>query len=148
MKPIRRILVATDFSRHADRALEQAAGWATALGSSVDVLHVYEAPLVELTPYHLAIPMQVLDGVRDRARERLEALREKLAADGIEVAVHLREGHPAEGIAAMARETGADLIVMGTRGNTGLKHVLLGSVAERTLRLAPCPVLTLHADDA
>jgi universal stress protein E len=146
--PIRRILVATDFSPHADRALEEAARWAVALGSAIDLLHVYEAPLVELTPYHLAIPLQVLDGVRDAARERLEALREKLSADGIEAAVHLREGHAAEGIAAMARETGAELIVMGTRGNTGLVHVLLGSVAARTLRLAPCPVLTLHADDA
>ncbi len=146
MTPIRKILVATDFSPHAARALEHAVGWARALGATIDVFHVYEAPLVELTPYHLAIPLRVLEGVRDAARERLEELREKGTAEGVEIAVHLREGNSAEGIAAAAREIGADLIVMGTRGNTGLKHVLLGSVAERTIRLAPCPVLTLHAD--
>ena len=84
--------------------------------------------------------------MRDAARERLEELREKGTAEGVEIAVHLREGNSAEGISAAANEIGADLIVMGTRGNTGLKHVLLGSVAERTIRLAPCPVLTLHPD--
>ncbi|MDH3211911.1 MAG: universal stress protein [Myxococcales bacterium] len=148
MSPIGKILVATDFSPHAARALEYAVDWAKTLGATIDVVHVYEAPLVELTPYHLAIPLKVLEGVRDAARERLEGLREKVAAEGIATAVHLREGNSAEGVADAARELGADLIVMGTRGNTGLKHVLLGSVAERTLRLAPCPVLTLHAAGA
>ena len=146
MTPIRKILVATDFSPHATRALEYAVGWARDLRATIDVFHVYEARLVELTPYHLAIPLKVLEGVRDAARGRLEELREKVSAEGVEIAVHLREGNSAEGIAAAAREIGADLIVMGTRGNTGLKHVLLGSVAERTIRLTPCPVLTLHAD--
>jgi nucleotide-binding universal stress UspA family protein len=146
MTPIRKILVATDFSPHATRALEHAVGWARTLKATIDVIHVYEAPLVELTPYHLAIPLKVLEGVRDAAGERLEELREKATAEGVEIAVHLREGNSAEGIAAAAREFGADLIVMGTRGNTGLKYVLLGSVAGRTIRLAPCPVLTLHAD--
>jgi nucleotide-binding universal stress UspA family protein len=53
-----------------------------------------------------------------------------------------------EAVSDLARELGADLIVMGTRGATGLKHILLGSVAERTLRTAPCPVLTVKESDA
>jgi len=52
---------------------------------------------------------------------------------------------PSEAIVMTAKEIGADLIVMGTRGLSGFKHVLLGSVAERTVRLAPCPVMTVHA---
>ena len=53
---------------------------------------------------------------------------------------------PSEAISSAAQELGADLIVMGTRGLTGLKHVMLGSVAERTIRIAPCPVLTVKAE--
>lgn len=148
MRPIRTILVPTDFSPHATRALDYAVGLAKALGAKIDVFHAYEAPLVELTPYHLALPLKVLDGLREGARARLEDLQEKIAAEGVEAVAHLREGTRAEAIAAGARELGADLIVMGTRGNTGLKHVVLGSVAERTLRLAHCPVLTLHDEQA
>ena len=58
----------------------------------------------------------------------------------VEVAV----GHPADTIVRVAQERGADLIVMGTHGRTGLQHVLLGSVAEKVVRLAPCPVLTVR----
>jgi nucleotide-binding universal stress UspA family protein len=111
-------------------------------------MHAYQAPLVELTPYHLALPMSVLEGVRDAAREKLEALCEKLTAEGVEARGQLSEGIPAEAIVNAAADLKADMIVMGTRGNTGLKHVLLGSVAERTVRHAGCPVLTLHADEA
>jgi nucleotide-binding universal stress UspA family protein len=145
---IRTLLVPTDFSEHADRAVEYAGELARELGAKVEILHAYQAPLVELTPYHLALPVSVLEGVRDIAREKLEALCEKLAADGVEANGRLSEGIPAEAIVNAAADLKADMIVMGTRGNTGLKHVLLGSVAERTVRRATCPVLTLHADEA
>ena len=103
---------------------------------------------MELTPYHLALPMSVIEGVRDAAREQLEERREKLASAGVEADARLSEGIAAEAIVAAATDLNADLVVMGTRGHTGLKHVLLGSVAERTVRHAACPVLTLHADTA
>jgi nucleotide-binding universal stress UspA family protein len=64
----------------------------------------------------------------------------------VRVTAHLREANPSDAILDVAREIDADLIVMGTRGLTGLKHVLLGSVAERTLRLAPCSVLTVKSE--
>ncbi len=145
---IRTLLVPTDFSEHADRALEYAGGLARELGAKVEILHAYQAPLVELTPYHLALPVSVLEGVRDVAREKLEALCEKLTTEGVDAHGRLCEGIPAEVIVNTAADLKVDMIVMGTRGNTGLKHVLLGSVAERTLRRAGCPVLTLHADKA
>jgi nucleotide-binding universal stress UspA family protein len=55
---------------------------------------------------------------------------------------------PSEAIITVAKEIGADLIVMGTRGLSGFKHVMVGSVAERTVRLAPCPVMTVHAPES
>ena len=144
MTSFRTILVPTDFSTHADRALDYAADLAGAVGGAkIEILHVYQAPLVELTPYHLALPMSVIEGVRDAAREQLEERREKLESAGVEAKTHLSEGIAAEAIVAAASDLGADLLVMGTRGHTGLKHVLLGSVAERTIRLAPCSVLTV-----
>ena len=63
------------------------------------------------------------------------------------VTLHSRRGHPSGVIAETAEEIGCQLIVMGTRGNSGLSHVLLGSVAERTLRMAPCSVLAVKAEE-
>jgi nucleotide-binding universal stress UspA family protein len=62
---------------------------------------------------------------------------------GVDAQLHLRPGHPVTEIVAMAEELHVDLIVMGTRGRTGLAHLVLGSVAERVTRTAPCPVMTV-----
>ena len=95
----------------------------------------------------MSLPTNFLDDARRAARERLRATAEKIQADGVEVRIHLSNAPPAEAIASSAEELESDLIVMGTHGYTGLKHVLLGSVAARTLRAAPCPVLTVKAND-
>ena len=81
---------------------------------------------------------------QDHDEEALTALRD-LMLDGFQGAweVEVATGPPADTIVRMAHERGADLIVMGTHGHTGLRHVLLGSVAEKVVRLAPCPVLTV-----
>ncbi len=92
-------------------------------------------------------PSALLDDARRAARDRLRARAEKIQAEGVEVRIHLGNGPPGEAISSSAEELESDLIVMGTHGYTGLKHVLLGSVAERTLRTAPCAVLTVKADD-
>ena len=94
-------------------------------------------------PDEIAIPTEFWAGVRDAATRRVEAAVASARAAGIAVEPHLVEGPPAEAIREVAEQTSADLIVIGTRGHTGLKHVLLGSVAERTLRHAPCAVLTV-----
>ena len=80
---------------------------------------------------------------REAAESKLNEWTEKAAASGVEVESILTSRFPSEAIAATAKEGGADLIVMGTRGLTGLAHIVLGSVAERTIRIAPCPVLTV-----
>ena len=143
----RRLLVAEDFSEHAAAALDTAISLARELGARVEIVHVYQRPVELLTPYEIALPESVVVEVREAASERLKGSIEKVRAAGLQGAAHLREGPAAQSIVALAGELPADLIVLGTRGLTGLKHALLGSVAERTLRTAPCPVLAVKTPD-
>lgn len=147
MTRFRSILVPTDFSEHAEAALDRAIALASASQGVVHLLHAYEIPLGTIPPYGVAIPESVLLGVRDAAARRLEQAGARAEAAGVRCEQHLMQSSPASAISESARTLGADLVVMGTRGNTGLKHVLLGSVAERTVRTAPCPVLTLKVGD-
>jgi nucleotide-binding universal stress UspA family protein len=82
--------------------------------------------------------------VREAAARKLEGILQRLETEGVDAQLHLCPGYAALAINETAEEVGADLIVMGTRGRSGLAHVLLGSVAERTLRRAPCPVVTVR----
>jgi universal stress protein A len=148
MPPIRKILVPVDFSPHADRALQSAVELAKVFGAELHLLHCYQINLGGISPYGLAIPESFDRDVRNAAQRKLDEWAEKARAGGVEVAVHVSPMFPGVTIPVVAEEVGADLIVMGTRGLTGLKHVLLGSVAERTIRTARCPVLTVKDDDA
>jgi nucleotide-binding universal stress UspA family protein len=142
--PIKKILLAVDFSPHSERAAEAAAALAARLNASVDVVHAFELPH-EFNPYLSELGVELEQKIEaDRSRE-LERIRKQLAAAKVRVAAHLRRGRADAVIAEAAREMGTQLIVMGTRGNTGLSHVLLGSVAERTLRAAECSVLCVKA---
>lgn len=143
MSVFQTILVPIDFSGHADLALETAIALARDSGGRLHLLHAYEIPLGTIPPYGVSIPDALLIDVRDAAARRIEKAAHKVEAAGIACETQVLHAAPAEGIAEAARACGADLIVMGTRGLTGLKHVLLGSVTERTVRIAPCPVLTV-----
>lgn len=145
MTRFRSILVPTDFSEHAEAALDRAVALARTSQGVLHLLHAYEMPLGTIPPYGVAIPESVLMGVRDAAARRLEQAGARAEAAGVRCERHLMQSSPSSAIAESARTLGVDLVVMGTRGNTGLKHVLLGSVAERAVRTAPCPVLTLKA---
>jgi nucleotide-binding universal stress UspA family protein len=148
MLEIRNILVPVDFSDHSAAALDLAISLARTLGARIHLLHCYAIPLGGVSPYGLVIPENLDREIRDAAAAKLSEWREKVAAEGIAVEDTVTPLFASEAIAARAEEIGADLVVMGTRGLTGMKHVLLGSVAERTIRLAPCPVLTVkkHSD--
>jgi len=141
-QPIRKILVAVDFSDPSERATEIAAHLAKRLGASVDLLHVFDFP-GDYNPYLSGLSAEIEQRVTTGATERLDALRNRLEAAGVRVAVELRRGDAPTVIAQTARENGCQLIAMGTRGLRGLDHVLLGSVAERTLRASPCSVLAV-----
>lgn len=145
MTAFKRILVAHDFSDDAAAALDWAIELAGQLGAELHLLHAYRLPLEMFSPYGVPIPSSVMPEIREAARRRLKELKARVEAAGLTGQIHLREGLPADAIVEAARELGADLIVMGTRGRTGLAHVVLGSVAQRTVRSAPCPVLTLKA---
>ena len=145
---IRTILVPTDFSDHAGKALTTAKELAQALGAKIVVLHAYhvDVPMISPMAGGAVLPQSFYDDLRAHAKSEVEKLAATVAGDGVEV-TGVALGDPAGlAIIAEAERLPADLIVMGTHGHTGLKHVVLGSVAERIVRTAPCPVLTVKAD--
>ncbi len=120
---IREVLVATDFSEIADEAVRAARQHAERFGARLHLLHVLET-------------------AEGDAAQRLAQLSEGLGAS-VPVLVRAPAGDPANEIARYASEHGVDLIVVGTHGRTGMSRALLGSVAERVIRTAPCPVLAV-----
>jgi nucleotide-binding universal stress UspA family protein len=139
----RTILVPTDFSEDAEAALELAVALAAEGGATIHLLHAYEIPISAVPPYGIELPPSLVTDVRDAAARRLEKSAAKVRSLGVRCDAHLVHAPPVDGIVDAAGSLHADLVVMGTRGLTGFKHVLLGSVAERTIRSAPCPVLTV-----
>jgi nucleotide-binding universal stress UspA family protein len=141
-RPVSRILYATDFSPASRRAWPWAQALAERTGAAVDVLHV----LLEVVPDRHVDPTflaQAAERIRRDAQESAESLLESCGFPRDRVRVHFGHGVEAEAIAHWAASTGADLIVMGTHGRTGLLRLALGSVARRVLHAAPCPVLTV-----
>lgn len=150
MPDIRRILVPTDFSDRSDAALAYAIDLAKRLGSSIHVLHVIDdASFTAVYPDAISVE---LAGVRaqltDEAKRRLDALADRCTARGVPATSEVIVGRPARAISETAAARGSDLIVMATHGRSGLAHLMLGSVAERVLRTAPCAVLTVRAGAA
>ncbi|HKJ23344.1 MAG TPA: universal stress protein [Myxococcota bacterium] len=147
-EPWKRILVAVDFSDHADRAVEAAAELAARFDAAIDVVHALELPQ-SVVPYawSASFGIELDERIRQSADEQMSAIEARLVARGVSPTLHVRAGRPAEVIPAAADELASDLIVMGTRGNTGIQHLLLGSVAERTLRHASCSVLVVTAEE-
>ncbi|MBN2450659.1 MAG: universal stress protein [Lentisphaeria bacterium] len=139
---IRRILCPLDFSGSSENALLYAKSFAEAHKAELLLLHVIEPP-----PYYLAsevgMPVAMLDQHREQSRKNLTAIAEAACKDHPNTRTLLADGSPFLVIVRTAREHEVDLIVMGTHGRTGLAHVLMGSVAEKVVRKAPCPVLTV-----
>jgi nucleotide-binding universal stress UspA family protein len=145
MLEFRTILVPVDFSEHASRAFDAALDLAKTFQGRLHLIHSYPLPPVAMPPYDVSLPLGFDKALRDASEKQLGEWAARARKAGIEAAITVTPESPSEAIVSCAEKIGADLIVMGTRGLTGLKHVVLGSVAERTLRLAPCPVLTLKA---
>jgi nucleotide-binding universal stress UspA family protein len=139
----RRVVLPTDFSEPAEHALRIGLSLAEQFGAEVHLVHAFYLPIAPLAPYGLALPASLVHEGREASRKRLEETLGGARARGLAGAHHVPEGPAAPEIVRIAEEVKADLIVMGTHGYTGIQHALLGSVAERTLRLAPCPVLTV-----
>jgi len=147
MGPIsfRQILVPIDFSECSTAALEHALALAGKFEAKVTLLHVVE-PAVYPENYLLTPTMldEANQNLLAAGRERLAKFEAMARAAGCAVEILVRMGRAASEIPDTANATGTDLIVLGTHGHDGLKHALLGGTAERILRHAPCPVLTVR----
>lgn len=141
---IKRILFATDFSRWAQRAEDYACALACSWRASLTVLSVAEFP-PGLNPDY-SVNQQYLADLLKHASSQLVDLKARAERRGIAVTTRVATGIPSEEVITAARAEDSDLLVVGTRGKTGLAHVLLGSTAERVIRGAPCPVLTVRME--
>lgn len=147
MKPFRKILVPVDFSTHSARAVEVAAELARRYEGSVDLVHVFDPMAYPLPDGYVMFTRPQLDEMFARFDAELAKYEQTALALGApRVKTHVRQGPCAAEICNFAQEQSFDLIVMGTHGRRGLNRLLLGSVAERVLRMAPCPVLTMTAE--
>ena len=145
------ILVPVDFSEHSIRAVDYAIRLARVFHSRVVLVHVYHFPVELLTDWSaygtLAGSAEILEGLRKDREEQMASLVREKSPSGVPLEARVLEGTPFSELCKSARAERANLIVMGTRGLTGLKHVLIGSTAEKVVRKAPCPVLVLKPHD-
>jgi nucleotide-binding universal stress UspA family protein len=146
MSPFQKLLAPIDFSPHSDEALRVACQLAETFEAPLTLVHVFAAPAYPMPDGSvISSPSKYADLVA-AANTQLEKVVATIRRDHNAVRVDARtlEGVAFREIIAYARKSDTDLIVMGTHGRTGLKHTLLGSVAERVVRKAPCAVLTVR----
>lgn len=144
-RPIRSILVPTDFSEDAELAIDAAHRLLAPLeqDARLVLLHAFNLP-IEYTAYGpIPTSMNYLKDTGLESERRLEEIRERLLREGLVVETVAREGDPAEVIADEAGKRDMDLIAMGTHGSSALRHLLVGSTATRVIQHAPCPVMTI-----
>jgi len=146
MIDFKRVLAPTDFSESSEEALRQACWLAERFGAELHILHVL-TEIVPTGPDPLMMPVmppQFYQDDENKAQKALEEVVKPSWEKPASVKTAVRWGSAAEAIVDYASEQGIDLIVISTHGRTGLSHILLGSVAERIVREAPCPVLTIR----
>jgi nucleotide-binding universal stress UspA family protein len=143
-----RIVCATDFSDSSEHAQRYAIGLAEVFGAELRLVHVVELPFLPTYSLagvpNLALPVEQLE---EGARQHLEQAVAACRAIHANTEGTVRTGSPFVEVINYAREIEADLIVVGTHGRTGLSHMLIGSVAEKIVRKAPCPVLSIKHPD-
>jgi universal stress protein A len=142
---VKRILVPVDFSKDSLHALAYAGDLAKSFGAELRLLHVVDQTYLANAPeFPVANPKlaKLLEEQWQAAQAQMTRIGADLAKKRQRVRILMKGGSPAQVIVDTARSSAADLIVMGTHGRTGLAHMLIGSVAERVVRTASCPVLT------
>jgi nucleotide-binding universal stress UspA family protein len=144
----RRILVPVEYSPHCLAALELAGTLAAAFGAELLVVHVWDRPSLVPDDVRVEHPQHgkrsVFDLIAVTARAEMdEFLKQARVPPGVKVTPHLAHGEPAHAILELVASRRADLVVMSTHGRTGFRHFLMGSVAEKVVRLCSVPVLTV-----
>lgn len=139
MIALKQILVPVDFSDPSAVALKYAKAFADNFQASLHLLHV-----LETVYYGWEVPPLIDEEIEQGARKQLNALLTDGERQQFRTELHLLKGSPFVEIVRCAREKNFDLIVMGTHGRGPIAHMLMGSVAEKVVRKAPCPVLTVR----
>jgi nucleotide-binding universal stress UspA family protein len=136
------ILVPTDFGESSRRAGTIAADLAAKYGATLTLVHSYEVPMYEYPG--VIIPQDLTEAILDAAKAQLDQQLAALLASGAKASGVLGFGIPVQEIVGAIERTHADLVIMGTHGRKGINRLLMGSVAERIVRMSPVPVLTVH----
>jgi nucleotide-binding universal stress UspA family protein len=150
MIALKKILVPTDFGEAADAALSYARALARRFGASLDLLHIADdvAARMFAGEVYVGVPTQIQKDIEESARHQLdERLNDNVDNDPNPLPtspVVITSAAPAVTIVQYAKDANIDLIVMGTHGRGAVAHLLMGSVAERVVRTAPCPVLVVR----
>jgi len=134
-------LVPLDFSEHANQALDYAINLAGKLDARLTLLHVIQSVPLGGADMGVTLPYAYLQDLEAEIMQSMESYLARVTTAGLEGTTVVVRGVPFHEILETAKTQLVDLIIMGTHGRTGLQHVLLGSVAEKVVRLAPCPVL-------
>lgn len=145
MIALKRILVPTDFSEASEAALKYGQALAEAFNASLDVLHVMEDPFIYApTSEGYLPPPQFFEEMEKATLDRLNKILTDAEREKLRATLVTKKGSPFVEVIRYARENDIDLIVMGTHGRGAIAHMLMGSVAEKVVRKAPCPVLTVR----
>jgi nucleotide-binding universal stress UspA family protein len=141
----KRICCPIDFSQPSQDAARVAARLSHRFGSELQLLHVFQLPLYSFMDAAVSMPIPMVNELLERVDSFLAHWAKEAEHLGAPKVVSTKvDGLPHVEIVKFARETHCDLIVMGTHGHTGVRHALIGSVAEKVIRLADCPVLTIR----
>lgn len=143
MIELKHLLLPVDFSDACLKATEYAVSLGHRFGATLHLLHVIEDPVVYL-PMFESYPLPTREQFETYAQDRLENWVPEQDTEGLNLECHWRHGGPHAEVIDYAADNQIDLIIMGTHGRGVAAHLLLGSVAEKVVRKAPCPVLTVH----
>ncbi|MFQ5667135.1 MAG: universal stress protein [Candidatus Binatia bacterium] len=140
-----RIMLPVDFSRHCSRATEYAAWFARSCGAAVHLVHVIGNPADALYEPQEVPNWDMVDHAEKKARAMLEESARRCLPEESPLTYHIVHGDPYEKLLDTAKRIEPDLIVVSTHGRSGVAHLIIGSVAERIVRHAPCPVFVVPA---
>ena len=148
MSEIKKILYPTDFSKNSNVSFSHVLSLATKYKAKIDIIHVIHEP-VKLTGFYIPhVSYDVMEKeMTEAADEKLKIFCEQNLKGEIAHKTYIKKGIPFDEITKAAKELGSDIIVMGTRGMTGIDHVFFGSTAERVVRTSPIPVLTVRGTE-
>jgi len=146
MTNFKRILVATDFSEPSERALETALDLAARFDSELTLVHIWEFPSYEYM-HGVVLPIDFAERIAEAARVRMASTISSIKQRSPNAKSIVKMGVVWSKVLSTIEETRPDLLVLGTHGRRGLKRAVLGSVAEKLVRLSPVPVLTVHGSE-